>query len=174
MNVLVVDDIAVNRKLLRAQLEAEGFEVAEAVDGLDALEVLRRQPVDAVLSDILMPRMDGYRLCHEVRKNPALRALRFVLYSSTYTSPADVNLSNTVGADLFVAKPAPIAVILNALQSGRGFPTIRLWGAVEEKLIVEISNIWAELLANPGQDLDACLHKHLDPLAQRLNIVLGN
>jgi CheY-like chemotaxis protein len=116
MKILIVDDIAANRKLLRAQLEAEGFEVVEAVDGLDALEVLTREPVDAVLSDILMPRMDGYRLCHEVRKNRTLRSLRFVLYSSTYTSPADVSLGDTVGADQFVAKPAPIVDILNALQ----------------------------------------------------------
>ena len=137
MNVLVVDDIAVNRKLLRAQLEAEGFEVAEAVDGIDALEVLKRQPIDAVLSDILMPRMDGYRLCHEVRKNPALRALRFVLYSSTYTSPADVNLSNTVGADLFVAKPAPIAVILNALQSPAVDPPSHSSDLPNDALIVQ-------------------------------------
>ena len=116
MNILVVDDLAANRKLLRLQLEAEGFEVVEAVDGIDALEVLTRGSVDAVLSDILMPRMDGYRLCHEVRKNPAFRSLRFILYSSTYTSQADVSLSDTVGADQFVAKPAPISVILQALQ----------------------------------------------------------
>ena len=116
MNILIVDDVAANRKLLRVQLEAEGFETVEAVDGVNALEVLVREPIDAVLSDILMPRMDGYRLCHEVRKNPALKELRFVLYSSTYTSPGDVNLSNTVGADQFIAKPAPISVILKALQ----------------------------------------------------------
>jgi len=63
---------------------------------------------------------------------------------------------------------------LQALQTGRSFPTIRLWGSVEEKLIGEISNIWKELFANPDQDLDACLHKHLDPLAHRLNLVLKN
>jgi CheY-like chemotaxis protein len=116
MNILVVDDIAANRKLLRVQLEAEGFGVVEAADGIDALEVLTHERVDAVLSDILMPRMDGYRLCHEVRKNAKFRNLRFVLYSSTYTSPADVSLGDTVGADQFIAKPAPIAVIMNALQ----------------------------------------------------------
>jgi ABC-type glycerol-3-phosphate transport system substrate-binding protein len=65
-------------------------------------------------------------------------------------------------------------VFLQAMQSGRGFPTMRLWGAVEDKLIVVISNIWADVFADPGQDIDACLHKHLDPVAQRLNIVLGN
>jgi ABC-type glycerol-3-phosphate transport system substrate-binding protein len=65
-------------------------------------------------------------------------------------------------------------IYLQALQTGRSFPTIRLWGSVEEKLITEISNIWTELFANPDQDLDACLHKHLDPLAERLNIILGS
>jgi multiple sugar transport system substrate-binding protein len=63
---------------------------------------------------------------------------------------------------------------LQALQVGRGFPTIRLWGSIEDKLIVEIAKIWAELFADPDQDLDACLHKHLDPLAERLNILLAN
>jgi len=65
-------------------------------------------------------------------------------------------------------------ITLQALQHGRSFPTIRLWGAVEEKMIVELAAIWAELFANPQTDIDACLHRHLDPLAQRLNMVLGN
>ena len=116
MTILVVDDIATNRKLLRVQLEAEGFVVVEAADGVEALQVLARESLDAIVSDILMPRMDGYRLCHEVRKNPLFRELRFILYSSTYTSPEDVKLSDTVGADQFIAKPAPISVIMAALQ----------------------------------------------------------
>lgn len=63
---------------------------------------------------------------------------------------------------------------LQSMQTSRSFPCIRLWGSIEDKLIVEISKIWAELFADPDQDLDACLHKHLDPLAQRLNILLEN
>jgi ABC-type glycerol-3-phosphate transport system substrate-binding protein len=63
---------------------------------------------------------------------------------------------------------------VQALQNGRDFPSIRLWGAVEDKLVLEISRIWAELFANPDADLDTILCKHLDPLAQRLNVVLGN
>ena len=65
-------------------------------------------------------------------------------------------------------------IYLQALQSGRNFPTIRIWGSLEEKLIKEIASIWEELFENPTQDLDVCLHKHLDPLAQRLNMILGN
>jgi multiple sugar transport system substrate-binding protein len=63
---------------------------------------------------------------------------------------------------------------LQSMQRGRSFPTMRLWGSVEDKLRVTLSNIWADLFADPNQDLDDCLHKHLDPLALRLNIVLGN
>jgi ABC-type glycerol-3-phosphate transport system substrate-binding protein len=66
------------------------------------------------------------------------------------------------------------AQYLESIQRGRSFPTMRLWGAIEDKLVIEISRIWAELFANPDQDLDECLHRHFDPLAQRLNTTLGN
>ena len=62
MKILIVDDNMVNLKLIRAQLEAEGHVVTQALDGVEALEWLDGHPVDAVISDILMPRMDGYRL----------------------------------------------------------------------------------------------------------------
>jgi multiple sugar transport system substrate-binding protein len=63
---------------------------------------------------------------------------------------------------------------LQAFQSGRSFPTLRLWGSMEDRLIPVISRIWAELFANPDLDLDVYLHQALDPLAERLNMVLGN
>jgi multiple sugar transport system substrate-binding protein len=63
---------------------------------------------------------------------------------------------------------------IDAVQTGRSFPTMRLWGSIEEKLITSIARIWIELFDNPDQDLDACLHRHFDPLAERLNVVLGN
>jgi ABC-type glycerol-3-phosphate transport system substrate-binding protein len=63
---------------------------------------------------------------------------------------------------------------LQALQNGRSFPTIRLWGSIEDKLIAETANVWAELFANPNTDLDKCIHRHYDLLAERLNIILEN
>ncbi|HVE65348.1 MAG TPA: response regulator, partial [Thermoanaerobaculia bacterium] len=67
MRVLVVDDDAANRAGLRDALEAEGHQALEAADGLEGLEKLRSSKVDAVISDVLMPRMDGYRFSYEVR-----------------------------------------------------------------------------------------------------------
>ena len=116
MNLLIVDDIATNRKLLRVTLEAEGHTSLEAADGVEALQILARETVDAVISDILMPNMDGFRLCHEIRKSERLRALPFIIYTSTYTSPDDVKLAQTIGADKYLIKPSATEAVLRALR----------------------------------------------------------
>ena len=116
MNLLIVDDIATNRKLLRVTLEAEGHTTLEAADGVEALQILARETVDAVVSDILMPNMDGFRLCHEIRKSERLHALPFIIYTSTYTSPDDMKLARTIGADKYLMKPAPTGAVLEALR----------------------------------------------------------
>ena len=97
--LLIVDDNPTNLRLLRAQLEAEGLDVVEAANGVEALDVLAQTTVQGVISDILMPRMDGYRLCLAVRRDPRFGALPFVLYTSTYNSPADRDLASSAGAD---------------------------------------------------------------------------
>ena len=116
MNLLIVDDIATNRKLLCVTLQAEGHRTLEAADGVEALQILNRETVDAVISDILMPRMDGFRLCHEIRKSERLHALPFIIYTATYTSGNDMKLGQTVGADKYLIKPAPIQAVLDALR----------------------------------------------------------
>ncbi len=115
MNLLVVDDIATNRKLLCVTLEAQGHTTLEATDGVEALQILDRETVDAVISDILMPNMDGFTLCHEIRNSERLRTLPFIVYTSTYTSTEDIKLAQTVGADKYLTKPAPASAILAAL-----------------------------------------------------------
>jgi len=107
--ILIVDDNETNRMVLRAQLESMGHQVREANDGQDALEVLRERPVDAVISDILMPRMDGYRLCHEIRRHENLRTLPIVVYTGTYLAPEDEKLALRSGANIYLMKPAPLA-----------------------------------------------------------------
>jgi len=115
MKVLVVDDIASNLKLLRATLEAEDVTVGEAADGVAALTVLGHEKFDAVISDILMPRMDGYRLCREIRSDPRLRDLPIIVYTSTCLSPGDEQLALRSGADRYLRKPASVEVLLRSL-----------------------------------------------------------
>lgn len=122
MKVLIVDDIPANLRLLRAVLEAEGIEVVSASDGVEALELLEFDPADAVISDILMPRMDGYRLCHELRKHPRLHVLPFIFYTATYTSPGDEKLCMRLGASGYLKKPASSKAILDALGKALAVP----------------------------------------------------
>ena len=89
MKILVADDDPINRKYLRALLAPEGYTVVECKDGLTTLAYLKQNPCDAVISDILMPQMDGYRLCYEIRKSKKLRDTPFILYTATYLSAAD-------------------------------------------------------------------------------------
>jgi hypothetical protein len=116
MKVLIVDDSPTNLRLLRAVLEAENITVVQALDGLEAMNALEMEKVDAVFSDILMPILDGYKLCHELRKSERWRALPFIFYTATYTSPGDERLCYQVGGDKYLQKPAPSETILGALK----------------------------------------------------------
>lgn len=117
MKLLIADDHDINLKLLCAQLEAEGHAVVQACDGVEALAALEHEAFDGVISDILMPRMDGYRLCMEVRGRPELASLPFILYTSTYNSKGDRELAESLGADAYIAKPAPTSRILAAIMA---------------------------------------------------------
>jgi PAS domain S-box-containing protein len=106
MNILIVDDKVSNFKLLRSQLETEGHTVKQAQDGLAALDLLKAEDVDVVISDILMPRMDGDRLCRDIRKNAILRNLPIIILSANYTLPNDVKLALDLRADIYPFKPS--------------------------------------------------------------------
>ncbi len=122
MKILIVDDIPSNRKLLRAILEGGDHEVTEASDGVEALGHLRSKATEVIISDILMPRMDGYRLCYEVRSNDRLRDLPFVFYTSSYTSDSDAKLALEMGADKFLTKPAQASEILRVVHEAVSQP----------------------------------------------------
>jgi signal transduction histidine kinase len=116
MKVLIVDDLDINRKLLRINLEGEGIAAVEAADGIEALAALNDESPSAIISDILMPRMDGYRLCQEVRRSEVHGQMPFIFYTSTYVSPGDEKLAMACGADRYLKKPSGIKDIVCALR----------------------------------------------------------
>jgi signal transduction histidine kinase len=117
LKFLIADDFPGNLKLLRVGLEAEGHQVIEAANGLEVLTVLDRESVDAVISDILMPSMDGFRLCSEIRRSKkSYRDIPLILYTATYDSVSDRALAERVGADAYMLKPAPAAALILAVQ----------------------------------------------------------
>ncbi len=103
---LIVDDKLENRYLLRALLSGHGFEVAEADNGVEALTEARQKAPDVIVSDLLMPMMDGYTLLREWKADTALAAIPFIVYTATYTEPKDEQLALDLGADAFIVKPA--------------------------------------------------------------------
>ncbi len=115
LTVLVVDDDAAQRDLLRSNLEAEGITIIEAGDGLAALDELGKLAIDIIISDLLMPRMDGYRLCFEVRKNKKLRTIPIIILTGSCTGTGDAKFALAIGADRFLIKPALSAEVLRAV-----------------------------------------------------------
>jgi len=123
--VLVVDDLADARLFLRVTLRSAGHEVEEAEDGSLALERLRQGGIDLVISDGLMPVMDGFRLCLEIRRDESLSATPFILYTASFTQPDDELLANSMGADAYLRKPAEIRVILDTVARVLAQPPTR-------------------------------------------------
>ena len=105
-HVLVVDDNRENLYLLRALLQGNGFTVDEANNGADALARAGITRPDLIISDLLMPVMDGYTLLRRWKADTRLKSIPFVVYTATYTDPKDQRLALDLGAEAFILKPA--------------------------------------------------------------------
>jgi signal transduction histidine kinase len=103
---LVVDDKEENLYYLTALLRGHGYLVDSARHGAEALVMARQNPPDLVVSDLLMPVMDGYTLLRHWKADARLGKIPFIVYTATYTEPADEQLALSLGADAFILKPA--------------------------------------------------------------------
>lgn len=103
--ILVVEDIPNVLELLEITLRFKGYPVISAVNGQDALEKIARQRPAMVITDILMPRMDGYALAHNIRKNPLTGQIPIIFISATYITPEDKKFALSLGGVRFIEKP---------------------------------------------------------------------
>jgi len=116
LRVLIADDLEDGRQLLRAILEGAGFDVMEASQGREAFDLAQQHHPGLIVSDVLMPVMDGFSLCRACKRDAVLKATPFVFYTATYTDQRDREFALNLGADLFIVKPIDPSEFLTLIQ----------------------------------------------------------
>ena len=110
--ILVADDVEQNRYMLASLLRGHGYEVDVCTNGAEALELAQKTPPNLIISDLLMPVMDGFELCRRWKQDAELRDVPFMVYTATYTDAKDERLARNLGADCFLVKPQKVDVLL--------------------------------------------------------------
>jgi len=103
--VIVVDDLKENRYLSQKLLEGYNYTVETAKNGIEALEIARKKPPDMIITDTLMPKMDGFQLCRELKRDEKLKYIPVLFYSATYTDKESEKLALDIGAVEYIVKP---------------------------------------------------------------------
>lgn len=114
--ILIVDDNSQNLYLLEVLLRAHDYEVTSALHGAEALEKARGDCPAMIISDILMPVMDGFELCRAWKRDDRLKDVPFVFYTATYTDPRDEEFALDLGAERFIVKPQEPEIFLRTLE----------------------------------------------------------
>ncbi len=114
--ILIVDDRSVDRRLMRKILESSGYMVQEAADGRQALKTARLHKPDLIISDALMPVMDGFQFCRKVKGDKDLNHIPFIFYTATYTEKKDQELVLKLGAEKFIQKPVEPDKFIEIIQ----------------------------------------------------------
>jgi diguanylate cyclase (GGDEF)-like protein len=115
--VLIAEDDENSRVLLENTLTASGYRVLCASNGQEAIDLAKTRTPDIIVSDILMPVMDGYDLCRHVKKDGVLKRVPFIFYTATYTDHEDEVLALSLGADRFIIKPVEMKELLGIMEA---------------------------------------------------------
>lgn len=167
MKVLIVEDIDSDRKLLSINMRYHGWEVLEATNGVEAMEILSREKPDLIVSDILMPKMDGFELIWSIKQREDTKSIPFIFYSAIYTGEKDKLLAIALGAEAFIEKPKEpeelFETIVNVYRSIKEvkLPDMRLI-MEEEEFLKAYSYIVAAKLDEKVRELTNLNKKYLD------------
>lgn len=115
--LMVVEDVPGIRELLELTLRFKSYDVMAAQNGQEALDMLQERRPALIVTDILMPRMDGFSLIYHLRKDQRTRDIPVVFLSATYVSPEDKDFATTLGATRFIEKPIDMENFLFTIDS---------------------------------------------------------
>ena len=116
MKILIAEDDAVAEKVLRLTLQHFGHEVVTARNGTEAWDIFDRDPVRVIVSDWMMPGMDGLEFCDRVRGRAQTPYTYFILLTAAHTGPDDYNVAMDAGVDDFMTKPLDREMIRTRLH----------------------------------------------------------
>ena len=116
MKILIADDKKENRYFLESLLKGFGYGVTSAINGKDALEKLRSDSFNLIISDILMPEMDGLQFLINIKDDNNLKDIPFVFYTATYTSSKDKEFGLKLGANEYIQKPIDPEEFIKIMQ----------------------------------------------------------
>ena len=164
MKVLVVDDQAYGLRTLRAIFQSAGYDVTAVRDGQEALDAVRASRPDFVITDILMPRLDGFQLCRAIKTDPALADIPVVFYTGDYTDAADREFGASLGAAGYLTKPMEPRELLRELSRvlGQREPALKPRAHLRETFAAA----YADRLAAKLQEKVAALNAALGELEE--------
>lgn len=113
--ILLVDDEADLVEMVKFRLEANGYEVLTAGDGQTALETARREKPDMIILDVMLPKMDGYKVCGLLKKDTRYANIPIMMFTAKATD-TDVKLGSEVRADAYLTKPFEPKVLLEKIK----------------------------------------------------------
>ena len=170
-HVLIVDDDDRNLYYLRVILQRCGHQVEEAKNGQEALTCAEQNAPDLIISDLLMPQMDGFELLRKWKSREPLQSIPFIVYTATYTSPEDERLAFDLGADAFLIKPAEpelLKVRINEVLSDGSSRTNepRMQSIGNEQILEQYSSVLVRKLNSKIQQLEQSNHSLEQSLEQ--------
>lgn len=114
--LLVVEDVPDTLELLNVTLTFKGYRVVTARNGYEALNAIQKEQPALIITDILMPQMDGFSLVHRLRINPETRGIPIIFLSATYVTPEDKEFAAAIGVTRFLEKPIIIEDLLKTIS----------------------------------------------------------
>jgi PAS domain S-box-containing protein len=158
MKVVIVDDDVDSRIYLERTFASKGYDVFTAENGIGAIEIARKSSPDLIISDIMMPEMDGFELCRRIKTDIQLHNIPFVFYTATYTEPKDQQLALALGASGFLIKPMELNDFLKAVQE-----------IIEKHLAEDLS-----IPDKPVEDMSSLDKMTIEVLARKLDKKMRN
>ncbi|HEV2472520.1 MAG TPA: HD domain-containing phosphohydrolase [Chthonomonadales bacterium] len=153
-SIVIVDDHPVSRGALAALLRARDFDVREAADGCEALEIARAGRPDLIISDLLMPVMDGFELVRRLRAESDLAQTAILFYTADYDRADAVALAREAGVTQVLTKPAPCKVLYKAIEEALSLPPLQMRKPLSREFSARHKRLLTDMLSRKVSELE--------------------